>query len=465
MEKKKDYNLLKVILIPFIIFVILSWFIPNGSISSGEYLKGEVNPVGLYGMFTTPFYTFVVFAQYFILILCIGGFYGVLNKTCVYQNIIDKICNKFKNKNLFLIITCVVFGLITSLFSETIMVLLLLPFFATILLKFGFKRITCLGATIGSSLVGTIACITGNLSIYKSYFECNSNVLIILNSILFIILMFLLILFLINKESENKSEEKVDILLYENKKDTKKSVVPMCLILIFTIVFLVMGLYNWFYSFGISTFTDIHEKITTFELFGMKFVNRVFGNFSTIGMFSNFDVCAVLLLISIIIGWVYSVKVNDIIDSFKKGAKVMIGPGIYVILSLMVFSFVAMGSNNMGLTITNTILNLSNDFNVVTGVLSGMINSFFYNDFLYMMNGLYSLLGIYNTTIVPVIIFVFQSMFGIMMFILPVSITLIAGLKYFSISYKEWIKYIFKYLIQIFLICIICSFILLFIVK
>ena len=49
--KNKKYNLLKVIGIAFLVFVVLSWFIPTGYYSSGTYTKGETNPVGLYGIF------------------------------------------------------------------------------------------------------------------------------------------------------------------------------------------------------------------------------------------------------------------------------------------------------------------------------------------------------------------------------------------------------------------------------
>ena len=83
MDKKKEYSLLKIVLIPLLIYLVLTWFIPAGSFSSGEFVKGEVSSLGLYGLFNAPVYSFAIFAQYIILILCVGGFYGVLNKTGV----------------------------------------------------------------------------------------------------------------------------------------------------------------------------------------------------------------------------------------------------------------------------------------------------------------------------------------------------------------------------------------------
>ena len=139
MEKEKKYSLLKVIGIAFLLYVVLTWFIPTGNFSGGEFVKGETAPVGLYGIFTAPVYSFVVFAQYIVLILCVGGFYGVLNKTGVYQKIVSSLASK--NKTKFLIVTILIFSLITSVLGETMMVFVLLPFFIAVLLKMGYDRL------------------------------------------------------------------------------------------------------------------------------------------------------------------------------------------------------------------------------------------------------------------------------------------------------------------------------------
>ena len=134
----------------------------------------------------------------------------------------------------------------------------------------------------------------------------------------------------------------------------------------------------------------------------------------------------------------------------------MLLPGIYVVFASVVFSqIVTSNAGNISLTISHFILGLFKDFNILTGSLTGIVGSFFYNDYLYLMNGLYGTISLYNNSMMPFILAVFQSMFGVMMFILPVSITLIGGLKYLNISYKEWIKYIWKFLVQIFIVSII----------
>lgn len=462
MEKKKNYNLLKVLCIPVLLYLVLTWIIPTGSFSGSGFVDGEVTPLGLYGLFMSPVYSFAVFAQYIILILCIGGFYGILNKTGAYQRIVEFFAGK--NKTKFLIATVCIFAVLTSVFGEMMLVFILLPFFVSVLLKLGYDKVSSVAATVGSALIGASASISGNMAIYKNYFNLDAKIFVLFNIILLIIFIFLLCMLIISKNISKDSKKKIeavkDIPLYENVKD-KKGVIPLVVILIILLLFIILGNYNWYYSFGIDIFTNLHEKITSIELFGINIFSKVFGNFSEIGYFSNYDLSAILLIFSVLIAWVYSVKFNEFIDGFKKGVKGMLLPGVYVILASIVFSqVVTSGSGNISLTISNFILKLSNDFNVFTGSLTGILGSLFYNDYLYFLNGIYVVVSLYNTDMMPFILNVFQSMFGVMMLVLPVSMVLIGGLKYLDVSYKDWIKYMWKFLIQIFIISIIANIIL-----
>lgn len=460
MDKKKEYSLLKIVLIPLLVYLVLTWFIPTGSFSGGEFVKGEVSSLGLYGLFSAPVYSFAVFAQYIILILCVGGFYGVLNKTGAYQSIVDSISKK--NKTCLLIFSVIIFALLSSLFGETMLVFILLPFFISVLCKAGYDKVSSMAATIGSTLIGMVASTSGNLAIYKNYFNLEPKSFILYNIILLIILMFLLCMFIITKDKKEKGRKELikDIPLYESVRGNKKSVVPLVIVLVISVLLIVLGGYNWFYSYGVKLFTELHEKITGIELFKVSIFPRIFGNFSEIGYFSNYDISAVLVISSVVISWLYSIKFNEFIDSFKKGAKEMLLPGVYVILASIIFAQVVTASGNISITISNSILKLFKDFNVFSGTLAGIAGSFFYNDFLYLMNGLYGIVSTYKVGNMPFILSVFQSTFGVMMFVLPVSVLLIGGLKYLNISYKEWIKYIWKFLLQVFVISVIGNIIL-----
>ena len=468
MEKKKNYSLLKIVLIPLLVYLVLTWFIPTGSFSSAEFSKGDVAPLGLYGIFNSLSYNFTVFAQNLILILCIGGFYGVLNKTATYQRIVEFLSKK--NKTLLLVLSVLIFSILSSmfgqsllafssyssLFGETALVFLLLPFFVAVLVKAGYDRVSSMAATIGASLVGMVASIGGNLAIYKNLFKMDSKLFIIYNIVVLAVLSFLLCMFIVIKDKKSKTKnEKAQLPLFESVKGNDKSCVPLAIVLIVSFLLIVIGSYNWYYSCGLNVFNEFHEKIIGIELFKTSIFTKVFGNFSALGYFTIYDVCAVLIISSIIISWLYNIKFNEYIEGFKNGAKEVLIPGIYVILACTVFSQVVKSSSNISLTISNSILKLSSNFNVFTGTLTAIVGSAFYNNFLYFVNSLYGIVSTFDATKLPLILSVFQSTFGVMMFVLPVSVLLIGGLRLLNISYKEWIKYIWIFLLQVFVITII----------
>ena len=133
----------------------------------------------------------------------------------------------------------------------------------------------------------------------------------------------------------------------------------------------------------------------------------------------------------------------------------MLLPSIYVVLASVIFTQMLIANGNISMTLISPILKLFKDFNVFTGTLAGIVGSFFYNDSLYMINGLYGIINTFDATRLPLIVNVFQSTFGIMMFVLPVSILLVGTLKFLNVSYKEWIKYIWIFLLQVFAISVI----------
>ena len=472
MEKKKNYSLLLIVLIPLLVYMVLTWFIPTGSIASGEFVKGDISALGIYGLFSSPIYSFAILAQNILLILCVGGFYGVLNKTGVYQKIVGFLAKE--NKKAILIITVIFFALLSSLFGGTMFVRLqesspllysgsmlafiLLPFFVTVLMKAGYSKVSSLAATVGATLIGMLASTSGNLQIYKVFqFNLDSKIYTIYNIVMLIILMFLLCMFIITKDKKaGKQSAEKEIPLLEVSKDNKKSSVPLIIILAFVFFLIIVGGYDWSFSYGFKFFTEIHEKIIGIELFNTNIFPWLFGNYSSIGAFTVYDISAILLIASVVIAWVYSVKISDFAESFKNGAKEMLIPGVYIVLASTIFAQAMINNGNtIFITIVNPLLKLFKQFNVFTGTVVGIVGSCFYNDPLYFVSGLYEIISFFDSTKLPLIINVLQSTFGVMMFVLPVSVLLIGGLKYLNVSYKEWIKYIWIFLLQVFAISII----------
>ena len=105
--------------------------------------------------------------------------------------------------------------------------------------------------------------------------------------------------------------------------------------------------------------------------------------------------------------------------------------------------------------IVDWISGLSKGFNVVLTSLSAIVASIFGVEMQYVMNlaGTY-FAGTYANH-VDALAIIFQSMFGLVSFCVPSSAILMIGLAYLGISYKEWVKYIWKFLLAMLAVVII----------
>ena len=75
-NKMKKNNLWKAIGICFIAYVILSWIIPTGSFSNGEFVKSTTEPLGFFDILRYPIVTgsTSLFVFNGLVILLIGAF-------------------------------------------------------------------------------------------------------------------------------------------------------------------------------------------------------------------------------------------------------------------------------------------------------------------------------------------------------------------------------------------------------
>ncbi|MBE6138687.1 MAG: hypothetical protein E7173_02955 [Firmicutes bacterium] len=490
-EKNSKYGLLKVLGITFLIFAGLTMIVPTGYYNGKTFTGGETAPVGLYGLFINPTYSFGIFAQYLVLFLTIGGFYGVLNKTGAYSKLIDGVAKKYENKKtLFLVLTIVLFALLSSIVGSQLALFIFVPFAIAILMTLGYDKLTALAATVGAILVGIIGSTYGTSVVFKSFMSIDVNKGILFKVIFFAVVTTLYTLFVVKrnkkciqnevivekpKRSKKKKDDvkalekkeevkKVEIPLY-NLKEENKSIIPLAIILGFFAVLILVGMFNWYHTFGVELFNSIHSAIMDFEVGGIKIFAKIFGSLPEIGYFGNYDLTAIILIVTVLIGWVYGNKFDEFVDGFVKGAKEMVLPAIYVMLASVIFAVMVNNSSNISATIVNFLTGMVEGFNVIVLSLIGLVSSFFFNDFPYLVNGIYGVLGSYDAVLTPVITLVLSAMYGIAMMILPVSITLIAGLKYMNISYKEWVKYIWKFLVGILVVTLLFALIALAIIK
>ena len=472
----KKNNLWKAIGICFIAFVILSWIIPTGTFSYGTFVKGETTPLGFFDIFRYPMITastslFVLTA---IVMLLIGGFYGVLNQTGVYATVVNKVVNKFKDKgHIFLTITILVFAILASLTGLTLPLFVMVPFFVAVVVKLGYSKVVALLSTVGAILVGNMGSTYGfNINGYLSFFfETGMNDTIATRILFFLVITSALITFILllseknkttlkkGKKDSKKEEQALEIPLYENHVDKKKSLAPMVIISIVMMVIVCIGMYNWETGLQVDFFTNIHTSITNFEISGYPIFKNIIGSIDPIGYWTNYEFAIILFLATLLIAWIYNVKGSEKWQAFLNGVKQMVPVAIYTVAASILFLLMNTGSTFFG-TVVNFFITLTKGFNVFSfGALSA-IGSIFYNDFPYLVNALYDPITSLYTNY-GFIGMLMQMIHGLVMLIAPTSVILVAGLRYLDISYTEWFKNIWKYLLLALIIIVIFIIILL----
>ncbi|MDD2518651.1 MAG: hypothetical protein PHI05_01865 [Bacilli bacterium] len=462
----KKYELSKILGITFIIGVLLTWLIPTGQFSEEGFAIAATNPLGFIDLFRTPLNTFANFIHYAMVFLALGGLYGVMGKTGVYSIIVDKIVKKFKTKKEnFLILTSIIFILLSSVLGVNLLIFTLVPFFATILLLLGYNKLTSLVVTVGAMLTGGLgATYSNSINTSLRYFlNVSIHNEIVTRLIFLVIISVLFIMFVLNstkkeKDEEDKKEE-VKIPLYTKNVKKDRNPWPLIIVCGFALILLTLGMFDWAFSFDISFFKNMHESIIGLETNGYPIVANLIGAINAFGNWSMYDLTIFLMIVSVVIAWIYSLKVKDTVDAFVDGAKEMLPVAFYVTMANILFSLIYFGQSGVDIfnTISNFLLGITDKFNMITMSLTSIIGSFFYNDFIQYSNVLGTVVGsIYNNTIIyPKIALILQFMYGLTMFVAPTSILLIAGLSYFGISYKEWLKHIWKYLVKIFAVVLV----------
>src|SRR5574344_1526429 len=496
----KKHDLLKAIGIAFLIAVILSWVIPTGSFSSTTFTSDGTVPVGIINIFRLPVMTIQTFIQYFLVLLAIGGFYGILNKPGVYDNIVNGIAKKWRGKEkIALIVITVVFALVASLTGLSMLLFVVVPFIAAILLVLGYDKITVLLSTIGAILVGEAGSIFGfsGAGYVKNIFNIEMTDEVITKIILFVLLTGLFTFFVVkrakltkveSKKVETKEpkkavkavkgakkatkttkeakvaepvkevkEPKISIpFLYEDTKNDR-SVLPLVISCVLLFALCLVGMYNWYYAFGIQAFNNFHTALANIKIGDYAIVTNILNGVSSLGYWGNYELSVALIMGSVVIGWLYNVSVSDFIEGYKKGVKDMFMVAFYATICNVVFTIMLSNSGNMYSTIINWLGGFAKSFSLPIVTLISMVGSLFYNDFYYLLTDASGILSSYDAVYYPIMGVVTTAIPSIAMMILPTSVMLVVGLKYFDISYKDWFKAIWKYLLEAFVIVIIVA--------
>ena len=466
--KEKKYELFKLITIMILISVVLTWLIPAGSYATTGYTNQGMLRFGLHNIELLVYQAYSMGAGKILFLLALGGFYGILSHLNAYENIVTSLAKKFsKHKEITIVITSVLIAILTSVFINSFVILIFIPFIISILHKMKLDKMTILATTFGSMLVGILGATFGSdgLLIYNQYVTSQTGSLkdtlyatILIRAGILGVGLVLFNFFTLNHLNKTKDLETATMFEIETSKD-KKSIIPLIIIGVLTVIIVILGYVDWTTNFNISIFDDFHEFISNVKI-GKDFyvIKSIIGDYpSALGTWDIYTIPPMLLIFAGILGLCYRIKLNDFISYFIDGIKKVIKP-ILVVIGLYAFLSVVYSSPYVP-TIINKVLSLTEGFNLATMLVSSIILNIFHPELGYtgMTMGQY-LITEYVDYINPINV-IMTTIYGLIQFFIPTSLFLGIGLTTLNVSYKDWLKYIWKFILGMF-ICLLVIFIL-----
>lgn len=436
----KKYNVYKIISIAVIVTILLSFLIPSTTFDSyGNATTGNINPVSLIDTFANGITSFSVFLSTFVFILCIGIFYGVLVKTGKYETVINNTAYKFKNKkSAFVIISTLIFGIMSSIIGNYFAMLIFVPAFIGILRKLGYDRFTSVLATIGSIVLGS----TGSLyTIYANQILGST----ITDNILFkviislISLISIIIFILVFKKPEEVKLEKQEV----------KKCAHISIIFDIILILLILGMVPWDAYFGFDGFTTFNESLLEFEVFGVSPYKAFIGStIASFGSFTLFDLSVVLLVASVVVALANRTKLNDFMQTLAISLKRALPYALIVVFVNIVL--VNIYSSGLFYTLVINITKFTDK--LFAGSLISALSSLAYPDHMYAAQFTLSTVttSITDEKFLVLLSVIFQAIYSLFLLVSPTSALILLGLQYTNTSYKEWIKYIGKYFLILF---------------
>ncbi len=477
-KKEKRYGLLKGVLILVVIAFILTWVIPAGGFTSTGYSETGMARLGLYDIAYTIYYALSFGVDKIVLLLAIGAFYGVLTRTQAYERIVSGIARKIKHKKIAVVVFSVILAALTSLLTQTFVVLIFVPFIISILNRMKLDKMTILATTFGSILVGIMGATYGTdgISMFNYYLGLTSTgeipydvpALLVRAGILLIGLVlfnFFTISHMSKVEKNAESTDLFEVEVSEDRASKTKNMIPIIVVGVVILALAILGFVDWKGNFGVEAFDDFHNFVTTeIRIDGSDSANDFFifqdllgTGMTELGAWNNITISAILILFTVILALCYRFKFNEFIDSIKHGAKKMFIPSVCIVGAYLLM--IVVYQSTYVATIVNRLLTLTDSFNIATMTISSLILNIFHTDLGFTGWVMGSFLPVEYADYLGPVYTMFTSLYGFVQFFIPTSMILGIGLLALKVKYSEWLKYIWRFLLGMF-ICLLVIFIL-----
>ena len=459
----KKNNTLKVLLIAILFTYLLTWILPITYFNSG--LQTDVRyPAGLFDIFNYPTLTLYYFGTTAIYVLVVGAFYSVFNKTGVFKNVVDKLVKLFKGKDLVFFITLItLLSVIVAFCGLGYELIFVLPFVAALILSMDYDRVVVAMTFVGSIAIGYAGSLFAK-SITGTYAETLSTSYtdLIWFKVGLLVLGIALLVFNIirrNKKLDIKKEDNKEYLpekvVIKTKKGKIKKSWPAIVIFDLIIILMIMGTLDFSGAFKVTIFETFHQNVMSFAIKDYTIFAKILGSTmqnSHLGAWSNNEFTTIMILSTFVLAIIYRINLNDLFDDYKDGFK-----KFALSAFLMVFAYTVLittSNHPIVLTIIKPLMSITNGFNSVTLSISMFIASIFNIDVYYTSSAMlpYVTSIITDTSVYPLVEFISQTMQALALLVAPTSIVLLGVISYLKVNYTTWIKNIWKFFLEFFLI-------------
>ncbi len=460
--KKNDK--IKIVMSLLLLTMIITWFLAGGTYGAdGVFEKASITRGGIFDIILATMYSFYYKMHNIFFIFAVGGAYGVLSKTKSYRKLVDKTVNLVKGKEMvFFLITTLLTGIFVSLCDEILVLFMFIPFVISVFLRCGKDRLTALSAAIGGIFIGII----GNT--FGTYGVANMNETVGLaytKGIGFKIAFFVIAYVLYNlfallhmnslgkKLDETEYDPFLTEELVEEKKKKKVKLWPTITMLILLVIVTILGYINWKTSFGIEFFNTLEEKFENLSIKGIPLLYSLAGSTSAFGNWTDLmGASAILIVTTIIISFINKVSINDFIDNFIEGMTKVVR--VVLIFGLVYTIFVIVNWYGWPVTLINTLIG-NGKFNIFTLLLASIVAAFYFieNNYTGYVLGTFIKNSFGKKALATTLML--NSTSGVLSSILPTSFIIMMGLTALDISYKSWLKYIWKFALSMLIAVII----------
>lgn len=460
-KKSKKHDLVKWISLFILLAIALTWIFASGQFSGAEYHEAGISRLGLTDIPNLIYYAMNFAGDKIIYLLALGCFYAVLSKVEGYKKIVTSISEKLKGKEIiFILIASLLFVTMSTIFNQTFIALLFVPFVISIILSMNLDRMTAFSVTFGSILIGTLGVTYGGEGAewFNYYTGLSAELGIIYRLIILVIGYILFNLFTImyaKKTLKNGkvNEKDADPFKIEKVEKNAKSW-PIIVIFSILLIITVLGYIGWDTRFGITLFKDFHTWLIELKIGEFAVFASIFGTLNAaFGSWNLFHMTILLFVLSILVALIGRVKLNEFISLSADGAKKM-SKGIILFVLIYTVMIVVYMVPVMP-TITNLLFSGIEKFNPFLVSLMAFIANAFHTDFGFTGYVIGSYFVSSYAESVELIHLIFTTMYGFVQLCLPTSAILLIGLSYLNIEYKNWIKYIWMFIVGILVILLV----------